>query len=330
MTHIEKSNLQRLDNNDLDIKPTEIIAFCCVRNELIRLPYLLEYHRRLGVDRFFVIDNASSDDTIDYLLTQHDVHLFYTEDSYAESMCGIHWLNQLICEFGTEHWILTLDADEMFIYPNCENVNLHQLVDYLNMEGVQAIQTFLIDMYSNKPIKETHYNSTQPFLDVCSFFDTNSYHDFNKDNIPTRGGPRYRLFWKDYDREKLSPYLINVPLIKWRKDLKYEVGTHIISNLKIAELSGAKLHFKFFSDFYTCAETESSRNEHWDNAAQYKSYWDVLSKKNNLSAMYEGSIKYKDSIQLIELGLMIQPNSYIDFIKRNNYILTKILKSLFN
>ena len=318
MSDFKNISLQRLDNNNFDIGPSEIIAFGCFRNEKLRLPYLLEYHKNLGVNRFFIIDNASTDGTVDYLLRQDFVHIFYTEDSYASSHCGIDWLNQLITEYGNNHWILTLDADEMFIYPKCENINLHLLTEYLDMVGAQAMQTFLVDMYSSKPIKDTHYTPAQPFLDCCSYFDSDSYHGANKDNFPTRGGPRHRLFWEDYNREKLSPYLINIPLIKWRNELKYEVGTHVISNLKIAELSGAKLHFKFFSDFYTYVESEASRNEHWDNAAQYKAYWDVLNKNPDLSAMYVGSLLYQDSLQLVNLGLMNMPDSYLQFINRLN------------
>lgn len=321
--------MQRIDHNDIDIGKSEIIAFCCVRNELLRLPYFLEYHRRLGVERFIFIENASTDGTREYLLSQVDSNVYYTEDSYAGSNCGIDWLNELISKFGTNHWILTLDADEMFIYPNCETVNLRQLTKYLDMEEAQAIKSFLIDMYADKPIKYSVYKSGERFLNCCSYFDSDSYQEFNKDNLPIRGGPRHRLFWEGYNREKLSPYLINIPLIKWRKDLKYERGTHVISNLRLASLIGGKLHFKFFSDFFTSAEVEATRNEHWDDAAQYKTYWDVLSKNTNLSAMYDGSLKYKDSMQLVRLGLMKQPESYTDFINKHIKIKEKGIFKIF-
>ena len=68
MSDFKNISLQRLDNNNFDIGPSEIIAFGCFRNEKLRLPYLLEYHKNLGVNRFFIIDNASTDGTVDYLL----------------------------------------------------------------------------------------------------------------------------------------------------------------------------------------------------------------------------------------------------------------------
>ena len=313
----DKSHLRRIDKNKLNVKESEIIAFSCVRNEILRLPYFLKYHRQLGVDRFIFVDNASTDGTREFLLLQTDCHVFYTKASYASSNYGMDWLNQLLSEFGDNNWILTLDADELLIYPLCERVKLQKLTRYLDKAKAQAMKTFLIDMYSNKAIIDTCYTKGQPFTKYCKYFDSNSYFQMGKDKIPARGGPRHRLFWQDHDRDKNSPFLLNVPLIKWRKDLKYEAGTHAMSNVKIASLTGGKQHFKLFSDFYTYAEVETSRKEHWNNASEYATYWDVLSKNPRLSAMYDGSLEYQDSMQLVNLGLMNLPEDYSIFVNQH-------------
>lgn len=310
--------MHRVDKNNTDIKESEIIAFSCVRNETLRLPYFLEYHRKLGVDRFIFIDNGSTDGTKDFLLSQKDSFVFYTDESYAGSNCGMDWVNHLIQEFGINHWILTLEPDELLVYPKCEIINLQQLTKYLDQIEVQAMKTFLIDMYSDKAINKTCYKAGEPFLNYCRYFDSNSYYEYGDDNIPTRGGPRDRLFWQGHDRDNRSPYLVNVPLVKWRKDLNYECGTHIISNVKLAPLIGCKQHFKFFSDLYTYAETETQRKEHWDNAAQYESYWDVLRKNLDLCGIYDGSLRYKDSMQLVKLSMMQLPDSFTAFINKHS------------
>ena len=310
----DKSRLRRIDKNNFDIKDSEIISFSCVRNEILRLPYFLEYHRKLGVDRFIFIDNASTDGTKEYLLSQHDSNVFYTKASYASSKCGIDWLNQLLSEYGSNHWILTLEPDELLVYPLCERVNLPKLTKYLDATGAQAMKTLLIDMYSDKAIKDTCYKAGESFLKYCRYFDRNSYSQLDEDNIATIGGPRARLFWEGYNREKPSPYLVNVPLIKWRHDLNYVSGTHFMSDVKLAALTGVKQHFKFFSDFYEYAEAEASRKEHWDNASEYVTYWEVLSKNPHLCAMYHDSLKYTDSIQLVGLGLMNLTDDYSSFV----------------
>ena len=44
-----------------------------VRNEIVRLPYFLDYYRRLGAGHFLVVDNGSDDGTHEYLADQPDV-----------------------------------------------------------------------------------------------------------------------------------------------------------------------------------------------------------------------------------------------------------------
>ena len=145
--------MKRLDSNDISCNDSDIILFCCIRNELLRLPYFIKYHRKLGVDRFIFVDNASSDGSVDYLLSLNNVHVFYTDQSYADSRCGVDWLNELLNRYGTDHWVLTLDADELFVYPKCESINLHHLSRYLEAEKSQAVLTFMLDMYSDRSIQ---------------------------------------------------------------------------------------------------------------------------------------------------------------------------------
>ena len=54
----------------------EVRLFSKIRNEKLRLPAFLRHYRSLGVDRFFIVDNDSTDGSTEYLLAQPDVHLF--------------------------------------------------------------------------------------------------------------------------------------------------------------------------------------------------------------------------------------------------------------
>lgn len=301
-TDFSFSELVRIDKKPININPNEIIVFACIRNESLRLPYFLEYHRSIGADRFVFVDNSSTDSTVDYLLSQSDVHVYYTEESYAKSKCGVNWLNALLNRHGTGHWTLTLDADELFIYPKCEEVSLGQLTDFLDQSDSQGLVTFLLDMYSDIPIKKTEYRVGEPFQNVCPFFDFNTYHE-QENGLPLRGGPRHRLFWEGRYRIKPSPVLKKIPLVKWRDELSFEASTHVIRNLRLSPITGVLQHYKFFSDFYTYAEQEITRKEHWDAAAQYESYWNVLSSNPDLCAFHKESKKYRNSAQLVDLDL---------------------------
>lgn len=45
-------------------------------NEMRILPEFLAHYRRLGVDRFFLVDDHSTDGSRDYLMAQDDVTLY--------------------------------------------------------------------------------------------------------------------------------------------------------------------------------------------------------------------------------------------------------------
>ena len=102
--------MKKLDTLKIPSAREEIRLFLVGRDEGLRLPFLIEHYRLAGVDRFFVVDNGSTDGMTDFLLSQKDVHVFYTEDSYKENKAGVSWVNQLLDQYGVGHWCLVVDA----------------------------------------------------------------------------------------------------------------------------------------------------------------------------------------------------------------------------
>jgi hypothetical protein len=190
--------LHRLGPERAPLQPGEIPAFACVRDESLRLPHLLDYYRGLGVTRFIVVDNDSSDGTTALLLSQPDVEVFHAAASYAGSHYGVHWLNGLLGQFGCGHWVLVVDADELLVYPDCETVSLPRFASRLEASGADGLLTFLLDMYPDGPIQEARYDPGTPFLAASPYFDVDSYtfgSEGPRARLPERGGPRRRLFW---------------------------------------------------------------------------------------------------------------------------------------
>jgi glycosyltransferase involved in cell wall biosynthesis len=308
--------LVKVSTGEIDLDPNDILLFTCVRNESLRLPYFLDFYKTLGIDHFFIIDNGSTDSSQEILLEHPNAHIFYTTDSYANSHCGVYWVNELLRKYADNHWVVVVDADELLTYPDIENINLPDFIAYLEYTGATALQTFLLDMYSDKTLLETCYIPGKPFIECCQYFDldTYTYSDstpYKELRIPIRGGVRQRVFWMS-GHEYLGnpPFLPKIPLVKWNKELRYIASTHIINNVKVAEVTGVLLHFKLFSDFVETVNEECKREEHWENANQYKTYLTVVSGNATLNLKSEHSVCYRDSLQLVELGLMQMPSNY--------------------
>lgn len=309
------AGLERRDSKRLSPAADEIILVSCIRNEAVRLPYFLHYYRQLGVDRFLVIDNASNDGSQEFLIGQPDTHVFLAAGSYAESECGVAWINQLLQLYATERWVVVADADELLVYPDSERIGLRRLSRYLEQRGEQAMMTFLLDMYGAGPHWLAEYKRGASFLDACPCFDATGY-EFPEagpfGHIPLRGGVRKRLFFDRPGLRGKPPFLPKVPLVRWRDGLHFEASTHRLAAVEMAEITGALLHFKLFSDFAPRVRDEVQRREHWDGAAQYEAYGLALDAAPSLDPIYEGTMAYRGSLQLFELGLLRRPADYLD------------------
>ena len=250
-----------------------ILCFLKTRNELLRIKLVLDHHRALGVYRFFIVDNASDDGTLEFLKAQDDVTLFTEREEFKNSAGGMNWLHPLLDFYGDGHWCLIIDADELFVYPGFEKNKISKLCKKLGKASYEAVFSLMIDMYSNRPIAST--NCTEgSLIETCKYFDPFGYRMLGRIWLPFftfRGGARERIFWGE-SPEALSPLLSKVPLIMWKKQYRYIASTHFMSRgpRHIAMFSGALLHFKYLSDFHQRAEDESTRGQMWNDGSEYK------------------------------------------------------------
>lgn len=288
--------------------------FCCLRNEMHRIPFFLNYYRKLGVDQFFFIDNNSNDGFQDYLATQNDCSVWYTAASYKDSKFGMEWCNILLKEFGVGKWCLTVDPDEFIIYPMCETRNLYELIDHMNQNDQKSLFTVMVDCYSKGDIQDVQIDSqTSPF-DVCRYFDRYNFIQTPSEhwnNYWIQGGVRMRKYFKE--NPKAAPALNKVPLIKWEEDMCYISSMHHTNKLEYnctikdnhSFISGCLLHFKYVNKLEEKVREEMQRNEHYDNSAEYKRYYE-----DGIENMYDPnwSVKYKNSQQLLDLKFMHRGN----------------------
>lgn len=290
-----------------------VTVFSCVRNEMLRLPFFFEYYRQLGVERFIFIDNGSTDGTNQYLLDQSDTGVYSTNASYAESRCGVHWLNSVLDLHSLGQWALVVDADELLAFPFSEQVPIRVLTDFLDSERSEAFIAPMLDMYADAPLDDVGYIPGQNLIEACPYFDLDSYSYVDEKGIgplPHRGGVRQRLFWSGREHRGAPPVLRKIPLVRWSGDMQYEASTHILRRARLSTTTGILLHFKLLGDFKALANQEADRGEHWDGAAQYQAYAEVLEGRDVLNPYYQGSVKYRGSDLLVGLSLMYVSEAY--------------------
>ena len=293
--------------NAIDCK---LPLFCCLRNEMHRVPFFLKYYRDLGVDHFFFVDNNSNDGFLEYMEQQEDVSVWHTTASYKDSNFGIFWTNYITNTYGTNKWCVTVDPDEFVVYPKIESRNLIELTTFMDEIEQSSLFCLMVDCYSNKSILDSVLTKNDSPFDVCPYFDRYNYvQSINEElgNFWIQGGVRMRCFFKDAPEN--APAQNKVSLIKWRPGLKYVSSMHH-TNMKDINctiqhdsrfLSGCLFHFKYVSSLQTKVEEEMIRKQHYGNSKEYKGY-----DKGGYDSLYDPywSVKYKDSNQLVKLKFM--------------------------
>jgi len=288
------------------IGPGDILLFATVRNEEVRLPAFLDYYRKLGVGRFFIVDNESTDGTRALLIATEDVVPFHTAASFLKANCGRDWTDALRGRFGRGHWCLTVDADELLCFPAIEMLTLHDLTQYCDRHGYEGLFTLMLDMYPAGPLRDAPYTPGEPLIEAFPFFDASGYSAASGVKFPpisVNGGMRRRVFG-DKASDKVFAVLRKTPLIRWREGISYTHVTHSHSPIRLADITGVLLHFKFLSNFAEFVTAEVARGDRPGAALAYTRYAEAVSEQPNLALADENSRHFEDSRQLVELGLM--------------------------
>ena len=298
------------------IRRGDILAFTTCRNERVRLPYFLDYYRRLGVDHFLFVDNASDDGTGDYLAAQPDCSVWRTEGSYKRAAFGVDWLNALARRHARGHWTLTVDVDEFLVYPFCDSRPLKALTDWLDASSIRSFGAMLLDMYPKGPIAAQPYAEGQDPFEIAAWFDARNY-GFERNpllqNLWIQGGPRARAFFAD--APKTAPALNKTPLVKWARGYVYVSSTHALLPRGLnhtydrdggEKASGVLLHAKFLHTLAAKAAEEGARGEHYAGGREYAAYREGIAADRTLWCQW--SERYVNWRQLEILGLISKGN----------------------
>lgn len=297
--------LHRVDGHSIPSRhPDDVWLFVVCRNEALRLPFMLDYHFKLGVSRVILLDNASTDATPDLVRDNPRIHLFRTDQSFAGNK--IAWQELLLRRYGVGFWNLVLDADELLSYADMDTVPLPQFAKRLEAEGAGAIHALFLDMYSREPIRSLRYAPGENLIAAAPWFDADGYVQ-----IPYRkvfgsgegsssvimGGARARVFGGEFGCSK-------IPLLKYRPSQFIRLGFHTIEGARLSSHQAAVLHFKYLQDFHEKVARESSRNVYWNGAAEYKAYAAILKDNPDFSLWHPAARRYVSWHSLADAGLV--------------------------
>jgi hypothetical protein len=287
-----RHQLQAVCDRTSAIRPGDILGATVLRNEIVRLPYFLAHHRALGVRHFLMVDNASTDGSAEYLRDQPDVSLWHSGEGYKQSRFGMDWLCWLLMRHGHGHWCLTVDADELFIYPYWDSRDLRALTAWLDRSGAEAFPAMMLDLYPKGPLAGQSYDPGSDPTDILQWFDAGNHvirRQERMGNLWIQGGVRARVFFAGDPRR--APTLTKLPLVRWNRRFAYVNSTHSALPPRLNRVydaqggeagSGLLLHSKFLPGVVERAREEKARREHFRQAELYDDYYDRLAANPDL------------------------------------------------
>ncbi|MEO1328134.1 MAG: glycosyltransferase family 2 protein [Pseudomonadota bacterium] len=184
-----------------DPSPPKLTAVVLAYNEGLRLPYFLEHHRRIGVERFIIVDNGSTDGSPELMAAAPDILRLESLKPYKQYKSI--WREVIADALLADSWACFPDVDELLIYPGWPGRSLLWFCDGLSRRGYDALFTSMVDMYPQSALGLEPYVPGASFIEYAPLFDVGNYRLSHRradlERAPTppmslQGGPRERLF----------------------------------------------------------------------------------------------------------------------------------------
>lgn len=298
--HFCNEQLKQITDNNL--KNSNLIVVCVVKNELGRIAKWLEYYRNIGVKAFVIFDDNSDDGTREYLLKQSDVEVFAGTHDYT-TIDKIAWINMIVAIYGYNKWYLFVDSDEFFTYKNMEKIKIDKYIKSLISNHMFIESSMMLDMYSDSSIFSVSSNDN--YEKKCCYFDNLGYYikKTSEANYIV-GGVRKRIF--DNTNFQCLPVLSKKSLMFMTKNT-FIYTAHTIYPFKYnysCNFTSVLRHYKFLKEDYKNYAERVAKNNFYNASSEYKAYLDLYKQNNLVHLRNSKSLKWNDSnsIDKIEIS----------------------------
>jgi len=311
---------------------------CIVHNEMFFLEAFLRHYRGLGVDRFIVLDDRSTDESRAYLAGQPDVMIvgsdirYFEQVSYApEMLAKIRetravrlWRDQLMDQFCAGQWAVVVDPDEFIALPDG---GLPALTAGLAAAGAEAVWGVMLDMYprgvrdilgapegARFSLADAWFFDGRPHLDPAqeieepkvprTVYPGSVSRLFSAYGILPQGtlGRRIRRRLSGY---RYAPHQIihKTPIVFWKPG-DYFLNCHVTSK-PVARRVVPMMHFKFTTDLGRKIEYAIRTGGYNQASRSYKLYADLIERMRAQDGTFLGKVsrRYASHRDFAEAGI---------------------------
>jgi hypothetical protein len=209
----------------------------------------------------------------------------------------VTWQQTILGNHCLGKWVILADADELLIFEDCENKSLNDFIDEIEAEGANAAITYMIDMYPENKLEDADFDQQPPFV-CASFFDKNPLIKWQLSSGMYSSGATYLSALRHRLIDNSLPNAFTSQkhsLVKYQPWVRFSEGLHDASNLTLSKRATWFAHFKYHAGFKQKINIEIQRGQHFNNAAEYRRYANLLSESQGNFAKKDTSVKYTSS-----------------------------------
>jgi len=291
----------------------EVLLICQVKNSDFLIKEFIEYHLGIGVKHIILVDNMSTDATIDIAKQYDSVTILQTRASYLKYQSNLR--AYLIRKYAIEKWTLFLDVDEFFDVPFNDKISLRQFINYLDLKGYNAVHAYMAEVFANEDLSKVPNTSFSNFYDS---FEVSGHHTKIEENKITpnsiyhlfSGGIRSTYF------DKSTP-ISKYPLFKASKRIRpRELQNHLVDKCEgVADVSIVLRHYQFTYKLYE-KSVEIAKKKNYAAYRKYIKFKEVLDqdKDHNLYVGAQYPIEYS-YLNLVAYGIVKVSSDFYNHFK---------------
>lgn len=290
------------------------IVLSLMKNGEVYVPAFLEHYRSLGCREIVLLDNGSTDATLDIARGDGAVTVLRATlpfDRYKRAM-----RRHLIRRFGRDRWCLCVDIDELFDYPWSGAIDLPQFLSYLKTHQFTAVVAQMLDMFPEQ-LTAAADAADRCFRDQHRFYDLSAierrpYAVAGNEVAGPRidmcfGGIRHQVFG-------FRPWLTKHPLFLCNRDvLPYLDDSHCVERARIADVCAVLYHYKFAGDFRGRVDRAVREGNYYRDSLEYRYYDAVMQSADPVCMRRPTGRVLTTAADLVESGFLVASERFRRF-----------------
>lgn len=305
----------------VSLGPADCAVVALVKDAGFFLEAFLRHHQGLGARHILLIDNGSTDDTLEIAARFEGVTV--VRNTLPAKRYESLLRAQIAARVLRGGWVLFADADEMFEVPLAGPGALPRLTAYLERHGYTAMVTQMLDLYAPLPYGQTR---AMGYAEAVTRFDHFSlrgitwvdYHDreavafhwFLRDNICEDVGVKLAIGGLRREVFGEGCFLSKHSLVRNRGAGPLMVHPHCTSGVRVADVTGVLRHYKLAGDWMARdrASVAAGTWEHAEDARRLA----MVGAGDGFAIAPAEPLVWQGTADLVERGFLHASTRYID------------------